>query len=219
MKSQAIRLALIIIGASAYLGLAVAGEGGPSRFLADPAVKSLGIVLLAATLIAFFAGGNISAGVREDRENRWVLSVFIVLTLADGYLPALCDRLGVAVFSGEAIRWIGVGTVLIGCVLRIWPVFILGNRFSAMVAIQEGHTLAVDGPYRLVRNPSYLGILVIMAGWALVFRSVAGLVIATFMVPFLVIRIASEERLLRQTFGAEYEAYVARTKRLVPGIY
>jgi protein-S-isoprenylcysteine O-methyltransferase Ste14 len=219
MKSQAIRLALIIVGASAYLGLAVLGEGGRSQFLSDPAVTSLAIVLLGATFIAFFAGGHVGSGVREDRSNRWVLAVFIVLTLADGYFPALCDRLGLWRLGGESIRWVGVVTVVIGCVLRIWPVFVLGDRFSAMVAIQEGHTLVVDGPYRLVRNPSYLGIIVIMAGWALVFRSIVGLSIATLMVPFLVIRIDSEERLLRQAFGTEYDAYVARTKRLVPGLY
>jgi len=219
MRSQVIRLALIIIGAASYLGLAVLGEGGLSHFLADSAVKSLAIVVLSATLLAFFAGGNVGSGVREDRSNRWVLSVFIVLTLADGYFPALCDRLGLWLFGGESIRWVGVAAVAIGCVLRIWPVFVLGNRFSAMVAIQVGHALVVDGPYRFVRNPSYLGIIVIMAGWALAFRSVAGLLIAVLMIPFLVIRIDSEERLLRQAFGAEYDAYVARTKRLVPGLY
>jgi len=219
MRSQAIRLALIIVGASAYLGLAVLGEGGPSHFLSDPAVKSLAIVLLTATLIAFFAGGNVDSGVREDRSNRWVLSVFIVLTLADGYFPALCDRLGLWTLGGESIRWVGVAAVAIGCVLRIWPVFVLGDRFSAMVAIQEGHRLVIDGPYRFVRNPSYLGIIVIMAGWALVFRSLAGLLIASLMVPFLIIRIDSEERLLRQAFGSDYDAYVEGTKRLVPGLY
>jgi protein-S-isoprenylcysteine O-methyltransferase Ste14 len=88
-----------------------------------------------------------------------------------------------------------------------------------MVAIQEGHALVIDGPYRLVRNPSYLGIIVIMTGWALVFRSIEGLLIAALMVPFLVVRIDSEERLLREEFGMEYDDYVARTKRLVPGLY
>jgi protein-S-isoprenylcysteine O-methyltransferase Ste14 len=219
MNSQLIRFVLIVIGAGAYLGLAILGEGGLAHFLSDPAVTTLALILLAATFVAFFAGGHAGGGVREDRSNRWVLPVFIILTLADGFFPAFCDRLGFWVVGGESTRWVGVLSVAIGCVFRIWPVFVLGNRFSAMVEIQEGHVLVVEGPYRLIRNPSYLGIIVIMMGWALVFRSIGGLCIAALMIPFLIIRIDSEERLLGEAFGAEYTAYVAKTKRLLPGLY
>jgi protein-S-isoprenylcysteine O-methyltransferase Ste14 len=219
MRSQAIRLALIVIGAAAYLGLAVLGEGGLSRFLSDPARKSLAIVLLCAAFVTIFAGGAVGSGVREDRSNRWVLSVLAVLSLAHGYLPPLCDRLGLWIIGGESIRWAGVLIVAVGCVLRIWPVFVLGDRFTALVEIQAGHTLVTSGPYRFIRNPSYLGILVIMLGWAMVFQSTVGLLIFALMVPFLVIRIDSEERLLGEAFGPEYYAYVARTKRLLPGLY
>jgi protein-S-isoprenylcysteine O-methyltransferase Ste14 len=58
-----------------------------------------------------------------------------------------------------------------------------------------------------------------MLGWAMVFQSTVGLLIFALMVPFLVIRIDSEERLLGEAFGPEYYAYVARTKRLLPGLY
>jgi len=44
--------------------------------------------------------------------------------------------------------------------LRLWPVFILGRRFSGLVAIQPGHTLVTNGIYGVVRNPSYLGMRV-----------------------------------------------------------
>lgn len=61
--------------------------------------------------------------------------------------------------------------------------------------------------------------LVTSLGWVLTFRSVVGvLLVASLLVP-LVARIRAEERLLREHFGAEYEAYCARTWRLVPGIY
>jgi protein-S-isoprenylcysteine O-methyltransferase Ste14 len=56
-------------------------------------------------------------------------------------------------------------------------------------------------------------------GWVLAFRSGVGVILtATLLVP-LVARIHAEERLLRQHFGAEYEAYYARTWRLIPWIY
>ena len=103
--------------------------------------------------------------------------------------------------------------------MRLWPVFVLGRRFSGLVAIQPGHTLMTSGMYRAIRNPSYLGLLVLSSGWALAFRSVVGVLLVALMIPPLIARIHSEEALLRAQFGEEYAAYCARTWRLIPGLY
>src|ERR1051326_4479778 len=65
-------------------------------------------------------------------------------------------------------------TVSRGGILRLWPVFVLGPRFSGLVAIQRDHQLVTTGIYRYVRNPSYLGLLISSFGWALLFRSLVG---------------------------------------------
>jgi protein-S-isoprenylcysteine O-methyltransferase Ste14 len=106
-----------------------------------------------------------------------------------------------------------------GGVLRLWPVFVLGRRFSGLVAIQPGHTLVTNGIYSVVRNPSYLGFLVSLLGWALAFRSGVGVLLVALLIPPLVVRMRAEEKLLRAHFGSEYDAYGARTPRLIPGIY
>jgi len=79
--------------------------------------------------------------------------------------------------------------------------------------------LATNGPYRIIRHPSYAGLLVNSLGWALVFRSGVGLVLTLLIVPPLIARMRAEEALLRSQFGGEYDAYCARTSRLLPGIY
>jgi len=56
-------------------------------------------------------------------------------------------------------------------------------------------------------------------GWALTFRSAVGVLLTALMVLPLLARIRAEETLLRTQFGAEYEAYRARTSRLIPGLY
>ena len=56
---------------------------------------------------------------------------------------------------------------------------------------------------RTIRNPSYLGLLVMVAGWALAFRSLFGLALAALFVPVLIGRMHSEEALLARHFGAE----------------
>jgi len=101
----------------------------------------------------------------------------------------------------------------------VWPMFVLGRRFSGLVAIQEDHQLVTDGVYRWIRNPSYLGYLIAGVGWALVFRSVAGLLLVLPFVWLLLVRIRAEEALLASEFGDRYAAYRRRTWRLVPWVY
>lgn len=73
--------------------------------------------------------------------------------------------------------------------------------------------------YGLMRDPSYLGLLAFALGCPLAFRPVIGVLLAAVLIVPLVARMHAEERLLRAHFGAEYEAYCARTWRLLPGIY
>jgi protein-S-isoprenylcysteine O-methyltransferase Ste14 len=87
------------------------------------------------------------------------------------------------------------------------------------VAIQPGHRLATTGICGVIRHPSYLGLLVLSLWWALCFRSGLGLAFVALMVPPPISRIRSEEALLRDYFGSEYEACAARTSRPIPGVY
>ena len=156
-------------------------------------------------------------GVREDRANRWVLVAFGVIGLLQAFLPAWTDRKGF--WTLDAIRWLGVALFAAGGALRIWPVFVLGRRFSGLVAIQPGHRLVTSGVYGIIRHPSYLGLLVSSLGWGLAFRSGVGVLLTALLVPPLLARIYAEERLLRSHFGEEYDAYCRRTSRLIPGLY
>ena len=214
------KLALIsITGTVAYLGLAILGWGGFAAFFAHSARIALVIALFVMAGVAIFSGGNLSPGEREDRANRWVIAVFALIGLLSAYLPAYTHRNGFWTFDGDAIRWLGVVLFAGGGALRIWPVFVLGRRFSGLVAIQPGHTLVTSGVYGAIRHPSYLGLLISSLGWALAFRSGVGVLLTAFLIPPLLARIRAEERLLRAHFGAEYDAYCARTSRLIPGLY
>ena len=211
---------LISLGATGvWLGLAVLGWGGLHAFLASPARVTLVAVTVLLTLASSFTQGNLSAGQEEDRGNRWVLWLFLGVGGLDGWLPAYCDRVGLLTVGGEGVRWTGVALFAIGGLLRLAPVFVLGRRFSGLVAIQKDHALVTDGLYRVIRNPSYLGLIVMLVGWALAFRSLCGLVLAAVFVPPLIARMRSEEALLARHFGAAYEAYRARTWRLIPYVY
>lgn len=202
-----------------FLGLAIFGRGGFAAFVAHPPLVALVIVTVLLTIAASFTAGNISPGEREDRGNRWVIHALLAIGLLSAWLPAYTDRMEIWTIDGEPTRWIGVALYTLGGILRLWPVFVLGHRFSGLVAIQADHQLVTDGIYSVIRHPSYLGLIVNMLGWALAFRSGAGLLLVGLALVVVIGRITAEEKLLSRQFGAEYEAYRGRTARLVPGIY
>jgi len=214
------KLALFAIGGTlAYLGLAVLGMGGFAAYFSHAPLVVIALATLVMTVASLFTEVNLSSGEREDRANRWVIPAFGVIGLLSGFLPAYTDRIDFWTFGGEGLRWIGALLFIAGGALRLWPVFVLGKRFSGLVAIQPGHRLVTDGIYRRLRNPSYLGMLVIAVGWALAFRSGVGLLLAALTVMPLIARIDAEEALLRAQFGGEYDRYCASTWRLIPGLY
>lgn len=219
MKVSPAMAGLVIAGTLAYLALAAFGAGGIDVFLARPQFVALALITLTLSATALFTQGGIRSGEREDRGNRWVLAAFAVLGLLDGYLPAYTDRIGFWILDGDPLRGFGVVLFAAGGVLRIWPVFVLGHRFSGLVAIQPGHALVTTGVYRMIRHPSYLGLLVNMLGWALAFRSGVGILLTALALVPLFARIASEEALLRVQFGTDYQTYRAHTWRLVPFVY
>lgn len=213
-------LALIALAAALlYLGLAILGEGGFAAFFAHVPLIALTAALALLFGAGLFSGGNLSPGEREDRGNRWVIAAFAAIGLLEAYLPAWSDRREIWTIDGEAVRWLGVALFAAGGVLRLWPVFVLGRRFSGLVAIQPGHRLVTTGIYRVIRHPSYLGLLVNTLGWGLAFRAWLGVLLWALIIPPLLARIRAEERLLADAFGAEYEAYRARTWRMVPGVW
>jgi protein-S-isoprenylcysteine O-methyltransferase Ste14 len=202
-----------------YIGLAVLGWGGWSDFMANPARVGAVITIFVASIAAMFTSGNLSSGQREDTKNRWIFLPFLVLGFMLAWLPAYTDRRDIWTIDGDTVRYLGLVLFVIGCVLRLAPVFVLGRRFSGLVAIQEGHELVTGGLYRVIRHPSYLGLLLGLFGWALVFRSAIGVLVSLLLLPPLIARMNSEDALLESEFGSKYADYRRRTWRLLPFLY
>jgi hypothetical protein len=108
------RFAFIAATTALYLCLPVLGWGGLAPFLSHPALVAAALATLLLAFVSFFSGGNISTGVREDRGNRWVIAVFGVIGLLDGYLPAWADRHGFWTIDGDTVRWAGVALFAAG---------------------------------------------------------------------------------------------------------
>ena len=79
--------------------------------------------------------------------------------------------------------------------------------------------LVTGGPYAWCRNPMYLGHLIFLLGLTLTFRSELALAFLLFSAVWFHIRILRDERRLHELFGGDYDAYAARVKRWLPGLF
>src|SRR5260370_23170744 len=88
LATPSARLTMIVGATAVFLGLAVLGWGGFRAFFSHPALTALALVTFVISVAAYFAGGNLSTGVREDRTNRSVIAAFASIWLLFAYLPA-----------------------------------------------------------------------------------------------------------------------------------
>jgi protein-S-isoprenylcysteine O-methyltransferase len=108
--------------------------------------------------------------------------------------------------------------IALGLVLRTWAVARLGRWFTWNITVQPGQALVTDGPYRVIRHPSYTGAWLMFVGSCILLRSyVAALVAFILLLMAFLRRIRHEESLMLATFP-EYETYKKTTGSLVPRI-
>jgi protein-S-isoprenylcysteine O-methyltransferase Ste14 len=114
-----------------------------------------------------------------------------------------------------ALYLVSLLLVIAGTIFAICAVLVLGRSISLL---PEARRLVTRGPYALVRHPLYLGEMVAVAGVALQYLSAGALLLLGLVWAFLLWRMKYEEHVLFQSFP-EYGDYMARTARLVPGVY
>ena len=158
-------------------------------------------------------------GQSADRFSRVALLAILGLSLAGaqwciGQFPAarLPDgKIGAVRFAcGIVLMWLGIG-------LRQWAVATLGRFFRTTVFLQEDHRLVTNGPYRRLRNPSYSGILLTVVGQGLTMGNALALLVLTGgVLAGLAWRVHVETQALRRHFGADFEAYAARSWAVIP---
>ena len=126
-------------------------------------------------------------------------------------------------FSGGRtiiVFWIGTAVMLMGLGLRIWAIATLGSSFRTTVETHRGQKVISNGPYRLVRHPSYSGLLLTGCGYGIAIQNWLSLIFAIALpLAALLYRIHIEERVMVDSLGTEYTEYQQRTKKLIPWIW
>jgi protein-S-isoprenylcysteine O-methyltransferase Ste14 len=223
-------LGMIALTLALYAGLFLLGWGlgDIPGFFSEPARAAyIGFVVLMALATPLIIARSVPEGIgdkgREEKHRTrqdiaWNIArpILFILILA---MP-FCDRRDMLTMpESSSLRWSGLVLVVAGFTLIVWTTVELGRQYSVYITLQQDHKLITSGPYRYIRHPRYLGVMLVALGMALLFRSWIALLALPFLLALLIFRLTDEEKLLREEFGPQWEAYVQRSWRLVPFVY
>lgn len=158
---------------------------------------------------------------RQDRGSHAVLLCLIVCGLFLGILLALKVPATAITSAPDIFFWLGIALMYAGIALRLSAIKMLGRSFTTSVAVAPEQTVIETGPYRLIRHPSYTGILITLLGLGLSLADnwlslcvIMGCALIGFSY-----RIRVEEQVLKAHLGQRYQEYMQRTKRLIPFVF
>jgi len=126
-------------------------------------------------------------------------------------------RLGQSVPIDGTLRLFGLALSVAGVAFSLWAIVTLGRHYDLLLEVHAGHELVRSGPFAFVRHPVYTGLALHFIGACLATGNVL-LILGTLFgsFPAFYLRARAEERLLREQFGAEYDAYAKQVGMLVP---
>lgn len=155
---------------------------------------------------------------RQDRGSYY----WVVFGIVAGFIVAIALASSHALTLPYVAAWLVPGLIVAwaGLLLRVWAVLTLGRSFTTRVVVLSDQRVVTTGPYRLVRHPSYLGLLIMFLGLGLALGDLAAAA-ALVVLPAagLIRRILVEEAALRDGLGDSYIAYCSGRARLIPGVW
>ncbi len=182
-------------------------------------------VVVAATVVVWLVG-EVRQGIRRrpeataaDRGSRPVIRLAVAVGVV-GAIVAARNVPAAATGTSVVFDWVGLACLWSGIALRFWSFHTLGRYFTFTVQTSADQPVITAGPYRVLRHPSYAGILLVVIGLGLFIGNWLSLVVLTLAVTAgIVYRIRIEERALSAELGDAYAAFAATRKRLVPYVW
>ncbi len=216
----------LLAGSIIFIGLPLLGWGlgNLPTFFENPARIAFVVVIFALQVFSLIYNPQVGQN-QENRKNeaprsKLDLILIQIFSLAVVILAPFSDSHSIGVLNaGNIVRYTGLLITIPGFVLMQAGEKYLAKQFSIEVTLQKDHKLIQNGPYKVVRHPRYLGILIFFTGVSLTFRSLLGIFTVLALALVLIWRVFAEEKMMQEEFGKEWEEYQAKTWRLVPYIF
>ncbi|WP_174293149.1 methyltransferase family protein [Sphingomonas bacterium] len=182
----------------------------------------LGFVAFAAAALAARRGSPRDTIERAAQRSRRSMVGIGVQMLAFVLATAGPQRIVLAPVSAAALLQAAAVLLLWGAAVALFVAATrtMGRNWSLVARTRDDHQLVQSGPFAAMRHPIYTAIALELVGCAVALGHSRRLLIA---LPIYALgtwlRVAEEERLLRAMFGPAYDAYAARVKRFVPGVF
>jgi len=109
---------------------------------------------------------------------------------------------------------------IFGCLLSLWAVMVMKvGRFNIQPEVKINAAFISTGPYRLIRNPMYTGLIVFFGAGIFNSPKMINLMVFALLVAVLLLKIQMEEKFLAKQFGPIYDVYKTKTYRLIPFLF
>src|SRR5215467_16022830 len=177
------------------------------------------IYLVSEILLTLTRRSRSKTGTKQDRSTLGIIWLVIAISIVAGVFVAQNFR-AATLPHGRMFASAGVVLFVAGLILRWWAIITLGRFFTVDLTIEKDHELVERGPFRVVRHPSYTGVLLAFVGLGRSLGNwVALLVILLPIGAAFIRRMDVEEDALSRALGSRYADYMKHTKRLVPFVY
>jgi len=149
----------------------------------------------------------------------------LTIYLLSGWLQSRFPRLSLTSHDAGHLWWTLLGLKgdphsnplhLLSNIFILGGLILLGAAWQVLYKAQRSHTLAVTGPYGVIRHPQYVAFIVIMLGFLLQWPTILTLAMFPILVVMYVRLAHHEEREAATEFGEQYAAYASRTPGFFP---
>jgi protein-S-isoprenylcysteine O-methyltransferase Ste14 len=203
-----------------FLPLLAWGVNDLRNFFSHPARMTFAIIVLLQALIGAWLVYIMPPQPEQEHPSdlaHWQIDMYHVIFL----LAAFGDRRNILAWTENLpVRWSGLGVYVIGVALSVWA----ARTWIEHLRRETGRTpidsaLLFDGPYKFIRHPGLLCLIIYCLGFSLTFRSWVGLVLLIPLTAGFIHRVKNMERDLAEQYKQVWPLRRHTSKRLFPFLY
>ena len=192
-------------------------------FFANPVRVAIAMIVLVLASVqawmAYVTPPEPKEIVSEPRSTRlkWHSTLFEIILI----LAAFGDRRDISTWNeNQLVRWIGVGIYLVGAIISIWAGLTWANHLRREdVSADDSPVLLYKGPFRWIRYPTLLSLLLYSLGFAIAFRSWVGLALMIPLIAVVVNRTDKLDKGFAEQYRVAWPLRSYRSKRIIPFLY